>query len=148
MLRWVRFTLLLLGLIVAPAIHAAETITVVLETATGQITLDAELADEPAERARGLMYRQDFGPGDAMLFTYDSDSTLSFWMKNTPVSLDIIYFDTAGHWLNTHAATEPFSLEGLLSDGPAQYVLEISAGEAARLGIGEGSQLVLPVKVD
>ena len=148
MLRWVRLTLLLLGLIVAPAIHAAETITVVLETATGRITLDAEIADDAEERARGLMFRKDFGPGDAMLFTYDTDSTLSFWMKNTPVSLDIIYFDAAGHWLNTHGATEPFSLEGLLSDGPAQYVLEISACEASRLGIGEGTQLVLPVKVD
>ena len=148
MLRWVRIALLLLGLVFAPALHAAETISVTLETEAGRVTLNAELADTPEERARGLMYRDDFGPGDAMLFTYETDSTLSFWMKNTPVSLDIIYFDAAGHWLNTHGATEPFSLEGLLSDGPAQYVLEISAGEASRLGIGEGTQLVLPVKVD
>ena len=148
MLRWVRIALLLLGLVFAPALHAAETISVTLETEAGRVTVNAELADTPEERARGLMYRDDFGPGDAMLFTYETDSTLSFWMKNTPVSLDIIYFDAGGHWLNTHGATEPFSLEGLLSDGPAQYVLEISAGEASRLGIGEGTQLVLPVKVD
>ena len=82
------------------------------------------------------MFRQDFGPGDAV-FTYDTDSTLSFWMKNTPVSLDIIYFDAAGHWLNTHGATEPFSLEGCLSMA-RRNMLEISAGGGGAAGHWRG----------
>ncbi|MGC6485151.1 MAG: DUF192 domain-containing protein [Candidatus Puniceispirillales bacterium] len=141
---WVRNALLLLVLVAAPGLHAADTLTLRLTTPDGEVVLTAEIADDPAERARGLMFREDFGPGDAMLFIFEEERQASFWMKNTPVSLDILYFDAAGRWLNSHHHTVPYSDESLRSAGPALYVLEIAAGEAKKLGLGKGTMLVLP----
>ena len=114
-------------------------VTLVINGATH--TLEAELAITPEERKQGLMNRYDFGSDDAMLFVFPSERILSFWMKDTPISLDIIYFDKDGHWLNTHSRTKPFSLVNLHSAGPALYALELAGGEAARLNIGRGTRL-------
>ena len=149
MLSWVKgkfiLGLMLWGL-VAAAIAGAEDLTpVMLDLPGGRVTLAAEIADTRAERSRGLMFREDFGPGDAMLFVYDAPKKLIFWMKDTPRALDIVYFDGEGRFINTHPHTEPFSLRSLPSLRAAQYALELSAGEAKTLGIGEGARLVLPL---
>ena len=114
-------------------------VTLVIEGSTH--TLEAELAITPEERKQGLMNRYDFDSDDAMLFVFPSERILSFWMKDTPISLDIIYFDKDGHWLNTHSRTKPFSLVNLHSAGLALYALELAGGEAARLNIGRGTKL-------
>ncbi len=124
------------------AVHAREVITLVKGGASQQI--EAELAITGEERARGLMGRTDFAAGDAMLFVFPQAGKRSFWMKDTPISLDIIFFDDAGRWLNTATATQPYSLENIYSSGEARYVLELAAGEAVRLGIGEGTRLIRP----
>lgn len=114
---------------------------ITLKTNGAETRIEAEIAVTSAERQQGLMDRSDFAPGDAMLFVFPKARVLSFWMKNTPVSLDIAFFDAEGHWLNTVLATVPFSLDSVYSDGAALYALEVTAGEAARLGIGAGTRL-------
>ncbi|XDZ66834.1 DUF192 domain-containing protein [Alphaproteobacteria bacterium LSUCC0684] len=142
MLRTVR--LAFVGILLSAAAGAADTITLILNTDKGQHQLAAELADTPAERAHGLMWREDFGAGDAMLFVFPEAAPRAFWMKDTHVSLDIIFFADDGSWINTHAHTTPFSTESLPSEAPARYVLELPAGTALKLGLGEGTYLKLP----
>ncbi len=114
-----------------------------LMTASGNITLMAEIADTPTMREKGLMWRQDLPQGEAMLFVFEDEKWRSFWMKNTPTSLDILFFDGQGAWLNSHHNTTPYSEQGLNSSAKAQYALEIIAGDAKRLGLGRGTVLKL-----
>ncbi|NBS26878.1 MAG: DUF192 domain-containing protein [Gammaproteobacteria bacterium] len=137
MLRLAR--LLCIAFLLLAASARAETATISLATELGTHLLTAEIADTSETRARGLMHREDFGGDDAMLFVFPKAGQLYFWMKNTPVSLDIIFFDDKGIWLNTHSHTKPFSIKSLPSRGFSQYVLELPAGRASRLGIGQGS---------
>ena len=114
-----------------------------LSTSAGIVDLKVEVADTPALQMQGLMMREDLPQGHGMLFIFDDDRRRSFWMKNTPLSLDILFFDDQGLWLNSHLSTVPFSTKNLRSVGKAQYALEVKAGEASRLNLGEGTKLLL-----
>jgi uncharacterized membrane protein (UPF0127 family) len=103
----------------------------------------AELAETPEERQIGLMHRQYLADNHGMLFIYDREKLLSFWMKNTYISLDIIYFSANGDWVSTARDTIPQSLTTYPSLAPAQFVLELPAGHASRLNIGAGSKLMI-----
>lgn len=141
---WPRTALALLALLaVCGGALALDRGEIRIATPGGEITLEAELARTPVQRQRGLMWRGDFGRGDAMLFVFPAERPLAFWMKNTPVSLDIVFFNAKGHWLNTASGAVPFSLTNHHSRGPGRFVLELAAGEAERLGIGAGSRLVV-----
>jgi len=100
-----------------------------------------ELADSPQEQSRGLMFRTELGPDEGMLFLSHPAGVRSFWMKNTPLSLDIIFIGTDGRILNIAAETQPYSLQSLYSDGIAGAVLELPGGRAAELGIGPGDKV-------
>jgi uncharacterized membrane protein (UPF0127 family) len=102
-----------------------------------------EIAETQAERQIGLMHRDVLPENQGMLFVYPQENRLSFWMKNTYLSLDIMYFSKTGDWINTAANTTPLSLNGYPSKAPAQFVLEMVAGSAKTLHIGEGSRLVI-----
>jgi len=97
--------------------------------------------DDAAERARGLMHRPHLGKFSAMLFVYERERSLSFWMKNTLIGLDILFFDSAGRLVNIRADAIPGDETPLRSTGPAQYVLEINAGLAAALKMGPDTVL-------
>ena len=103
----------------------------------------AELAETPEQRQIGLMHRQYLADNHGMLFIYDQEKPLSFWMKNTYISLDIIYFSANGDWVSTASNTIPQSLTTYPSIAPAQFVLELPAGHASRLNIGAGSKLMM-----
>ena len=101
----------------------------------------AEVAMTPATRQRGLMHRRHLADDQGMLFIFPESQPLAFWMKNTYISLDIMYFTGAGRWVNTRAHTPPLSEETQPSTAPAQFVLEMVAGSGKRLGVGRGSRL-------
>ncbi|MGB0181994.1 MAG: DUF192 domain-containing protein [Candidatus Puniceispirillales bacterium] len=103
----------------------------------------AEKAETLEQRQQGLMYRQFLPENHGMLFLYEQESMLSFWMKNTFISLDIIYFSANGEWVNTAHHTTPKSLTTYPSLAPAQFVLELPAGHANQLNIGAGSKLII-----
>ena len=104
-----------------------------------------EIADDDAERARGLMFRDDMAADHGMLFIHDSEAPQSYWMKNTRIPLDILYFDDNRRLVSQQRDVPPCSLGDQCppypSDAPARYVLELNAGQAARLKLETGAEL-------
>jgi len=98
----------------------------------------------PAEQAKGLMYRKEpLGPNTAGLFIYDKPEMRSFWMKNTYIPLDIVFLDENGEIIGIHLNAKPESEESIESPAPAQYVIELDAGEASALALRAGDQFFL-----
>ena len=110
------------------------------------ITFVVKLATTPAQQAYGLMFSPPLVARTGMLFIFAKDEPRSFWMKNTPISLDMLFFARDGRLVSIIANTKPFSLTANKSQKAAQYVLEIGGGEAARLGLGPMTRLHLPVE--
>lgn len=104
-------------------------------------TFRVELADTPQAQAKGLMFRTALGDNEGMLFPSDVPDIRSFWMKNTPIPLDIIFIGLEGEVINIAANTEPYSLESVYSEGIASAVLELRGGRAAELGIKPGDKV-------
>ena len=105
-----------------------------------------EIADDDAERARGLMFRDELAAGTGMVFLHDREEPQAYWMKNTKIPLDILYFDNARKLVAQQRDVPPCSAgDGCPpypSKAPARYVLELNAGEAARLKLQNGAELV------
>ncbi len=119
----------------------AETASVgslTIETASQVHAFRIEIADEPAERSRGLMFRDSLAEDAGMLFIYPSPRIASFWMKNTEISLDMLFIDAQGMIDSIARETTPFSLKPVKSDGEVLSVFEISGGQADALGIAVG----------
>lgn len=109
---------------------------------TAEHRFRVELADTVAAQARGLMYRTELGDFEGMIFPSAAPEPRSFWMKNTPLSLDIIFIGPDGRITNIAADTVPYSLDPVPSIGLASAVLELRAGRAAALGIKPGDRVV------
>jgi uncharacterized membrane protein (UPF0127 family) len=127
------------------AISAAELSSLTVVTSSGKMFgFNIEIVDTPDERRQGLMGRETLADDAGMLFIFDDEKKRSFWMKNTPLSLDILFFDKNGQYVSHHAEAVPHSLNSIKSGGPAKYVLEINAGLTEALGIGRMSRILLP----
>jgi len=100
------------------------------------------LAQTEAERAQGLMYRSVLGPREGMLFVFDREGVYPFWMKNTLLSLDILWISSDFRVVHIAANTLPMSTLSLDPGKKARYVLEIVGGTASKLGIRVGETLV------
>lgn len=119
-----------------------EPLTVV--TASGQHKFMVEIADEEAERQRGLMYRDVLADDRGMLFEFPGVEERAFWMHNTPNSLDIIYIGPDGRVVSVAANATPLSDASIPSNGPASGVLEIRGGRAAEIGLKAGDTIRHP----
>jgi len=103
-----------------------------------------DLADDPDERARGLMFRDHMPMAAGMLFVFPAPKHATFWMKNTPLSLDIIFADATGLVTRVQDSAEPMS-EALIDGGEGvAFVLEINGGLARPMGIVPGAVLRHP----
>lgn len=112
---------------------------VYIDTAAGGVHLFAvEIADSERSRARGLMFRSELGANEGMLFLFPRERRLSFWMKDTPLPLDIIFIDKDGTIVHIARDTTPFSLKPIPSQFPAISALEVNAGKSEELGIAVG----------
>ena len=104
-----------------------------------------EVADDDAERARGLMFRDALPEDRGMLFIHDAEEPQAYWMKNTKIPLDILYFDNDRKLVAQQRDVPTCSLGDACpsypSDAPARYVLELNAGEAARIGLKDGAEM-------
>ena len=116
-----------------------------IRTGSGAVQRFAvELADDPAERAKGLMFRASMPKSTGMLFVFLEPKHATFWMKNTPLALDIIFVDVTGTVTRVHENAEPQST-ALIDGGPGvAFALEINAGLAGPLGIAPGAVLRHP----
>ncbi|CEM61322.1 DUF192 domain-containing protein [Treponema phagedenis] len=103
-------------------------------------TLIVELARTQAEQERGFMERTEIPDGTGMLFVYQKDSVLHFWMKNTPHPLSIAYVDSKGK-IREIRSLKPFSLEPISSSSSVRYALEVPEGWFERNGIKKGDSL-------
>jgi uncharacterized membrane protein (UPF0127 family) len=103
--------------------------------------IDLEIADTPAERQRGMMYRTKLGEDQGMLFIFDRQQPQSFWMKNTYISLDMIFIDDKKNIVDIARNAVPYSEASVSSRYPAQYVLEMNGGYAARHNIRIGQRV-------
>jgi uncharacterized membrane protein (UPF0127 family) len=119
-----------------------EVIDVVVVRDGQRLPFRVELAASEAAQARGLMFREQLGDDEGMLFPSDPPQPRSFWMKNTPLSLDIIFIGTDGRISNIEADTVPYSLAPVRSVGFATAVLELRAGRAKELGIMPGDRVI------
>jgi uncharacterized membrane protein (UPF0127 family) len=104
--------------------------------------LDIYLALSNAQRARGLMHVRNLPTTTGMLFVYEPESRISMWMKNTYISLDMVFARKDGTVSSVASNTEPLSLRSVASIEPVTFVLEINAGTAERLHIDENSRLL------
>jgi hypothetical protein len=110
----------------------------------GRQSFAVEVADDAAERARGLMGRDSLAPDQGMLFVYESPRRARFWMKDTLIPLDMIFADARGVVTRVHASAQPLDLTPVDGGDGVQYVLEINGGLAERLGLAPGAELRHP----
>jgi uncharacterized membrane protein (UPF0127 family) len=106
--------------------------------------IDVWVADNDARRARGLMFVEQLADGAGMLFIYPEPQTISMWMKNTHVSLDMLFVSADGRVHRVVENTTPMSLDTISSDGTVLAVIELKAGSAARMKIRPGAQVIHP----
>lgn len=100
-----------------------------------------EIADNDKDRAQGMMYRTSMPDSAGMLFVFDQPKEQSFWMKNTPLSLDILYVDANGEIGTVHKNTTPYSEKKIPSYGQAKYVVEVVGGFTDRYKIDKGDNI-------
>ncbi|WP_298089516.1 DUF192 domain-containing protein [uncultured Sphingomonas sp.] len=128
---------------------AAKTIPLTIRSENGEHRFQVETARTVEEQAQGLMYRTDLTPDGGMLFApYPADGgpprEASFWMKNTPTPLDILYIRADGTIARIAENTAPFSEAQIPSGEPVAAVLELVGGRSAELGIAEGDRVTWP----
>jgi uncharacterized membrane protein (UPF0127 family) len=112
----------------------------VIETARGKVSVKAEIARTPAQREQGLMHRKELKDGHGMLFVFERDQVLSFWMKNTLIPLSIAYIAHDGRIIEIHDM-EPGNLTPVQSSRSARYALEVPQGWFGRAGVVPGDRL-------
>ena len=113
-------------------------------TGTGSHAITVEVADSEQNRETGLMFRLSIGEKEGMLFIYDSEQDIAMWMKNTYISLDMIFVRRGGVISHIAANTEPFSENIISSEGPVLAVIEMGSGSAKRLGMKPGDRVQHP----
>ncbi|MER8692375.1 DUF192 domain-containing protein [Mesorhizobium opportunistum] len=112
-------------------------------TKSGERSFSIEVADNEAEREAGLMFREDMADDHGMLFVFDETREVNFWMKNTPMPLDLIFVGQDGR-IRAIEQGEPQSEAIVSPREPVRFVLELKAGTAARDGIADGDLLRHP----
>ncbi len=114
-------------------------------TANGSHSITVEVADSDQERSTGLMFRRSIGDDEGMIFLYPQDETITMWMKNTYIPLDMIFIRSNGIIQRIEEHTEPFS-ESIISSGDkVRAVIEMKAGSTKRLGLRSGDKVDYPV---
>ena len=104
-------------------------------------TVDVAVADDNQERSEGLMNITDLPADSGMLFIFENEQPRSFWMVNTPLSLDIIFVNSTMEIVRVHRNTQPYSQKSIESEAPAKYVIEVNAGYALDHDIREGMRV-------
>lgn len=109
----------------------------------GRVAIEAEIARTPQQRETGLMYRKSLADGKGMLFVFDSNQQLTFWMKNTLIPLSVAYISADGVIEEIHAM-QPKDLQPIYSRTACRYALETPQGWFSRAGVKTGDRLGIP----
>ncbi|WP_128934024.1 DUF192 domain-containing protein [Bradyrhizobium zhanjiangense] len=127
------------------SVRAASFQPLEIVTRNGVQVFSVEMATTEQEKQTGLMYRKELADGKGMLFDFNPEQEVSMWMKNTYVSLDMIFIRADGRILRIAENTEPMSTKIISSQGPARAVLEVVAGTAQKYGIRPGDRVAHPL---
>lgn len=128
-------------LVQAAPLHAQKLERLEIVTRTGIHVFDVEMAATPDERSKGLMYRKEMPGTQGMLFDFEGEGPIAMWMKNTYLSLDMIFIRSDGRIARIAENTTPLSEATIQSGTPVKAVLEVVAGTAKRLGIAPGDRV-------
>ena len=128
----------------AAAQNACDPDTVELRGEWGKARFTVEIADDAEEQRVGLMNRPSMPIGSGMLFVYDTPQSLSFWMRNTLIPLDMLFIDAAGVVQHIHHEAIPLDETSIFGGDNLTSVLEINGGLAKRMGIKVGSEVRHP----
>ncbi|MEM1286752.1 MAG: DUF192 domain-containing protein [Pseudomonadota bacterium] len=137
-------TLLFLCVAAASRAQAFEESSLSVQTGSGTFEFSIEIARTPQEQALGLMHRRSIPEDYGMLFPFERAREASFWMRETYVSLDMVFIKDGGVVHRIERGTEPLSLRGVPSRGPVIAVLEFVAGTADRIGLAAGDVVIHP----
>lgn len=155
--RFAAWLVLALAVFVAPvlAVHHAvaderamilpvhpEPLTIA--TSAGERRFTIEIADTSDRRSRGLMFRQNMAADHGMLFVFERTGRLGFWMKNTPLPLDLLFISERGE-VRAILPGVPFSTAQIDPGEPVRFVLELNGGTARANGIAPGDRVSHPV---
>lgn len=121
------------------SIYPVETLEI--KTKAGSFTFTVEIADEPHERSRGLMFRETMLPTHGMLFDFGQSSVVTMWMQNTPLSLDMVFIREDGTVARITTNTTPLSRDIITSGEAVSHVLELNAGMARQIGLSPGDKI-------
>ena len=146
LLSYLRAGSVIAAILVALFLHTAPAAAQKLErleivTRTGVHVFDVEMATTPEERSKGLMFRRELPQGQGMLFDFEGEGPLAMWMRNTYISLDMIFIRADGRIARIAENTVPMSETTIPSGAPVKAVLELIAGTAKRLGIAPGDRV-------
>jgi uncharacterized protein len=125
--------------------EAASVQPLEIVTKSGVQVFSVEMATTEEEKTTGLMYRKELADGHGMLFDFSPEQQVSMWMKNTFISLDMIFIRADGRILRIAENTEPQSTKIIPSGGLAKGVLEVIAGTAKKYGIAPGDRVAHPL---
>ena len=143
---WLAAILVVAGVAAAiGSVRAATFQPLEIVTKNGVQVFSVEMATTEEEKQTGLMYRKELADGKGMLFDFNPEQEVSMWMKNTYVSLDMIFIRADGRILRIAENTEPMSTKIISSRGPARAVLEVVAGTAQKYGIRPGDRVGHPL---
>ena len=146
MMLWLGAAIVVLvTLCVNPAAQAASIQPLEIATKSGVRVFSVEMATTEEEKQTGLMYRKELADGKGMLFDFSPEQQISMWMKNTYISLDMIFIRADGRILRIAENTEPLSTKIISSGGIAKGVLEVAAGTAQKYGIQPGDRVAHPL---
>jgi uncharacterized protein len=128
-----------------PPARAASVQPLEIVTKSGVQVFSVEMATTEEEKTQGLMHRKELPDGKGMLFDFSPEQQISMWMKNTYISLDMIFIRADGRILRIAENTEPLSTKIISSGGLAKGVLEVIAGTAQKYGIQPGDRVAHPL---
>ena len=142
---WLAAILVAAGCVASAPASAASFKPLEIVTRNGVQVFSVEMATTAEEKETGLMYRKELADGKGMLFDFNPEQEISMWMKNTYVSLDMIFISANGRILRIAENTEPLSTKIISSRGPARAVLEVVAGTVQKYGIRVGDRVGHPL---
>jgi hypothetical protein len=120
--------------------------SVIIMTADKNITINAEIADSYEEREKGLMNRTEMKDNGGMIFMFDYEEKLAFWMKNTLIPLDMIFINSNKTIIDIKHNVPPCTTEECetyISKEKAKYTLEINGGICEKNGVKEGDKIII-----
>lgn len=142
---WILALVAVFGTFAGFEARAASIQPLEIVTKSGVQVFSVEMATTEEEKTTGLMYRKELADGKGMLFDFSPEQEVSMWMKNTYISLDMIFIRADGRILRIAQNTEPLSTRIIPSGGLAKGVLEVIAGTAQKYGIKPGDRVAHPL---